>query len=216
MIFTISSKDGIHSFENWTNSSALISKYNNISTLLNENEEKSNLIEPPLSILESDLTGVIGLSILIGFIILSTIAGNIFVLAAILRERNLQTLSNYLVLSLAIADLMVACLVMPIGVQYELMNQEWILGSAMCEIWTSGDVLCCTASILYLVAIAVDRFCAVTNINYVQHQSPRRVGFMIVTVWSVSFLVSFAPILGWKDEDFSLRVMKIFSITYCL
>ncbi|GIY82744.1 5-hydroxytryptamine receptor, partial [Caerostris extrusa] len=53
-------------------------------------------------------------------------------------ERNLQTLSNYLVFSLAIADLMVACLVMPIGAQYEVMNQEWLLGSVMCEIWTSG------------------------------------------------------------------------------
>ncbi|GIY65689.1 5-hydroxytryptamine receptor 2A [Caerostris extrusa] len=142
------------------------------------------------------------LSILLSFIILTTIAGNIFVLVAIIRERNLQTLSNYLVFSLAIADLMVACLVMPIGAQYEVMNQEWLLGSVMCEIWTSGDVLCCTASILHLVAIAVDRYCAVTNINYMQYRSPRRVGFMIGTVWSVSFLVSFAPIFGWKDEEF--------------
>ncbi|GBM72651.1 5-hydroxytryptamine receptor [Araneus ventricosus] len=206
MIFSVASNDGIHSYENWTNSSLFISKYNNTSTLFNENDNRRNHLEPPLSVPESDLISVICLSILLSFIILTTIAGNIFVLAAILRERNLQTLSNYLVFSLAIADLMVACLVMPIGAQYEVMNQEWILGSAMCEIWTSGDVLCCTASILHLVAIAVDRYYAVTNINYVQYRSPKRVGFMIVTVWSVSFLVSFAPILGWKDEEFLLRI----------
>ncbi|CAL1301456.1 unnamed protein product [Larinioides sclopetarius] len=101
---------------------------------------------------------------------------------------------------------MVACLVLTIGAQYKVMNQKWILGSAMCEIWTSGDVLYCRASILHLVAIAVDRYCAVTNINYVQYRSPKKVGFMIVTVWSVSFLVSFAPILGWKDEEFLLGI----------
>ncbi|CAL1297845.1 unnamed protein product [Larinioides sclopetarius] len=206
MIFSVTSNDGNHLFDNWTNSSLSISKYNNTFTLFNENDNRRNHLEPPLSVSESDLISVVCLSILLSFIILTTIAGNIFVLAAILRERNLQTLSNYLVFSLAIADLMVACLVMPIGAQYEVMNQEWILGSAMCEIWTSGDVLCCTASILHLVAIAVDRYCAVTNINYVQYRSPKKVGFMIVTVWSVSFLVSFAPILGWKDEEFLLRI----------
>lgn len=33
----------------------------------------------------------------------------------------------------------------------------WILGPDLCDIWTSCDVLCCTASILHLVAIATDR-----------------------------------------------------------
>ena len=43
------------------------------------------------------------------------VSGNIFVIAAILLERNLQSVANYLILSLAVADLLVACLVMPLG-----------------------------------------------------------------------------------------------------
>ncbi|GIX96834.1 5-hydroxytryptamine receptor 2B [Caerostris darwini] len=198
--------DILHLFQNWSqNFTICTTKCNNTSTFLNDDVQNQ---EPSLIIHEHDMLNLVFLSILLSFIILTTIAGNIFVLVAIIRERNLQTLSNYLVFSLAIADLMVACLVMPIGAQYEVMNQEWLLGSVMCEIWTSGDVLCCTASILHLVAIAVDRYCAVTNINYMQYRSPRRVGFMIGTVWSVSFLVSFAPIFGWKDEEFLERVQK--------
>lgn len=47
-------------------------------------------------------------------------AGNVFVIAAIILERNLQNVANYLVASLAVADLLVACLVMPLGAVYEV------------------------------------------------------------------------------------------------
>ncbi|XP_053964067.1 5-hydroxytryptamine receptor 2A-like [Anastrepha ludens] len=95
-------------------------------------------------------------SVMLGLLILITIIGNVFVIAAIILERNLQNVANYLVASLAVADLFVACLVMPLGAVYEI-RQGWILGPELCDIWTSCDVLCCTASILHLVAIAVDR-----------------------------------------------------------
>lgn len=84
------------------------------------------------------------------------IAGNVFVIAAILLEKNLQSVANYLILSLAVADLLVACLVMPLSAVYEI-SREWKLGPELCDMWTSSDVLCCTASILHLVAIALDR-----------------------------------------------------------
>ncbi|CAH1396974.1 unnamed protein product [Nezara viridula] len=71
-------------------------------------------------------------------------------------ERHLQNVANYLILSLAIADLLVAILVMPLSALYEISGQ-WTLGSVLCDIWTSTDVLCCTSSILHLVAIALDR-----------------------------------------------------------
>lgn len=48
------------------------------------------------------------------------VAGNVFVIAAIILERNLQNVANYLVASLAVADLFVACLVMPLGAVYEV------------------------------------------------------------------------------------------------
>ena len=43
-----------------------------------------------------------------------------FVIAAILLERHLQNVANYLILSLAVADLLVAVLVMPLGAVYEV------------------------------------------------------------------------------------------------
>ncbi|XP_036332489.1 5-hydroxytryptamine receptor 2B-like [Rhagoletis pomonella] len=102
------------------------------------------------------LVKMIVMSIVLGLLIFITIIGNVFVIAAIILERNLQNVANYLVVSLALADLLVACLVMPLGAVYEI-SEGWILGPELCDIWTSCDVLCCTASILHLVAIAADR-----------------------------------------------------------
>ncbi|KAH9408698.1 receptor [Tyrophagus putrescentiae] len=136
-----------------------------------------------------------------------TIVGNVFVIAAIIMERNLRTTGNYLVLSLAVADLMVACLVMPLGAFSEI-TQSWTLGTFLCDIWTSFDLLCCTASILHLLAIALDRYWAVTYVDYIHKRTPKRISFMIFMVWTVAVIVSIAPLVGWKDPDFQRRVIN--------
>ncbi|XP_065368189.1 5-hydroxytryptamine receptor 2A-like [Calliphora vicina] len=151
------------------------------------------------------LLKVIILSIVLGLMILITIIGNVFVIAAIILERNLQNVANYLVVSLAVADLFVACLVMPLGAVYEI-SEGWILGPELCDIWTSCDVLCCTASILHLVAIATDRYWTVTNIDYHNLRTPRRIFCMIFSVWFFAVIVSLAPQFGWKDPEYMERI----------
>ncbi|XP_055939221.1 5-hydroxytryptamine receptor 2B-like [Argiope bruennichi] len=195
-------------FINWTNMSFPLEDFDNNSLFLSDSHVRDVPLKSSLHLQGPSLLSIVSLTTLLGVLILSTVVGNLFVLTAILRERYLQTVSNYLVFSLAIADLMVACLVMPMGAQYEVMNQQWVLGATLCELWTSADVLCCTASILHLVAIAVDRFRAVTSIDYVQHRNTSRVGLTIALVWGVAFLVSFAPILGWKDDKFLYRIQE--------
>ncbi|KFM77403.1 5-hydroxytryptamine receptor 2A, partial [Stegodyphus mimosarum] len=174
-------------FGNWTNESHtdLISYFDNNSNVSDDNVTRSNLHSSPVLIPEDvPLSTVVLLAVLLGLLILSTAVGNLFVLVAIVRERHLQTVGNYLVLSLAVADMMVACLVMPMGAQYEITNHEWLLGPELCEVWTSGDVLCCTASILHLVAIALDRYWAVTNVQYAREGRRKRIAIMIAIVWS--------------------------------
>ncbi|XP_050729446.1 5-hydroxytryptamine receptor-like [Eriocheir sinensis] len=152
-----------------------------------------------------DTAGMVVTSVILGVMILTTVIGNVFVIAAILLERNLQQVANFLIVSLAVADLMVACLVMPLGAVYEI-SREWILGPELCDMWTSSDVLCCTASILHLVAIALDRYWAVTQVDYIHSRNGTRIGLMILMVWLTAVVVSIAPLFGWKDPDFLVRV----------
>ena len=76
----------------------------------------------------------------------------------------------------------------------------WYLGRALCDMWVSMDLLCCTASILHLVAIAVDRFWAVSNIDYIRRRCARQILLMIAIVWLVSVAISIPPLFGWRHE----------------
>ncbi|KAH9490473.1 G-protein coupled receptor [Dermatophagoides farinae] len=146
------------------------------------------------------------IAIILALVILATVIGNLLVIAAILCERHLRSVGNYLVFSLAFADLMVACLVMPFGAII-VVTGKWTLGANLCDLWTVADVLCCTASILHLLAIALDRYWAVTNVDYIhQRRNGRRIGVMIFLIWFVSLIISVAPILGWRDQEFHHRI----------
>lgn len=49
-------------------------------------------------------------------LVVCTVAGNVLVCLAIYLERRLQNVTNYFLMSLAITDLLVAILVMPLGI----------------------------------------------------------------------------------------------------
>ncbi|NWT30307.1 DRD3 protein, partial [Cardinalis cardinalis] len=135
-------------------------------------------------------------------LILAIIFGNVLVCLAVLRERSLQTTTNYLVVSLAVADLLVATLVMPWMVYLEVTGGVWTFSRICCDIFVTMDVMMCTASILNLCAISIDRYTAV--VKPVQYQystgqsSCRRVSLMIVIVWMLAFAVSCPLLFGFN------------------
>lgn len=69
-------------------------------------------------------------AMLYSLLIFAIVFGNVLVCLAVLRERSLQTTTNYLVVSLAVADLLVASLVMPWAVYLEVRR----LASKMSEL----------------------------------------------------------------------------------
>ncbi|KAF1420081.1 5HT1A protein, partial [Rostratula benghalensis] len=95
--------------------------------------------------------------------------------------------------SLAVTDLMVSVLVLPMAALYQVLN-KWTLGQVTCDIFISLDVLCCTSSILHLCAIALDRYWAITDpIDYVNKRTPRRAAVLISLTWLIGFLISIPP-----------------------
>ena len=133
------------------------------------------------------------------FIMLSTIIGNVMVIAAVFTYRPLKQSPNMYLVSLAVADITVAMFVMPFNVIYSIRG-KWDFGLDTCKAWLTFDILCCTASILNLCAIALDRYQAIHDpINYAQKRTLRRVLTGIFLVWLISAIISIPPLLGWND-----------------
>lgn len=88
---------------------------------------------------------------------LSTICGNVLVLVSVCFVKKLRQPSNYLIVSLALADLSVALAVMPFVSITDLIGGRWIFGQFFCNVFIAMDVMCCTASIMTLCVISIDR-----------------------------------------------------------
>uniref|UniRef100_A0A2K5W4T7 D(3) dopamine receptor n=2 Tax=Macaca fascicularis TaxID=9541 RepID=A0A2K5W4T7_MACFA len=135
-------------------------------------------------------------------LILAIVFGNGLVCMAVLKERALQTTTNYLVVSLAVADLLVATLVMPWVVYLEVTGGVWNFSRVCCDVFVTLDVMMCTASILNLCAISIDRYTAVVMPVHYQHgtgqSSCRRVTLMITAVWVLAFAVSCPLLFGFN------------------
>nr|XP_029715922.1 tyramine receptor 1-like [Aedes albopictus]XP_029715923.1 tyramine receptor 1-like [Aedes albopictus] len=138
--------------------------------------------------------------ILFCLLIVVTVIGNTLVILSVITTRRLRTVTNCFVMSLAVADWLVGIFVMPPAVAVHLLG-SWPLGWILCDIWISLDVLLCTASILSLCAISIDRYLAVTQpLNYSRRRRSKRLALlMILVVWVLALAITCPPILGWYE-----------------
>ncbi|KFQ50726.1 Alpha-1D adrenergic receptor, partial [Nestor notabilis] len=131
--------------------------------------------------------------------ILSAIVGNILVILSVACNRHLQTVTNYFIVNLAIADLLLSTTVLPFSATLEVLG-FWVFGRIFCNIWAAVDVLCCSASIMSLCIISVDRYIGVKySLKYPTIMTEKKAGVILVVVWLSSMVISIGPLLGWKE-----------------
>ncbi|XP_072767940.1 trace amine-associated receptor 1-like [Nerophis lumbriciformis] len=129
------------------------------------------------------------LYVFLGFLSVCTICGNLLVIIAVVSFRQLHSPTNYLILSLAVADLLVGFVVFPFSMGFSMFSC-WHHGGLFCKIRSTFDVTLSTASILNLCCISVDRYHAVCQpLTYKSKISHRVVGAMILVNWGFSVLI---------------------------
>lgn len=87
---------------------------------------------------------------------LTTIIGNVLVITAFIIEKSLRKYSNYFILNLSIADLLIGILIPPYA-PFLLLKRTWRIGRAACTFWLVLDYVVGSASVLCIVVISLDR-----------------------------------------------------------
>ena len=133
----------------------------------------------------------------LAFLIVFTIFGNVLVCAAFYLCRDLRTVTNYFVVSLAVADLLVGFACMPFWFTYIIKQRPNLQQDfELYTLWICLDIVSGTSSIMNLVAISVDRFYAITSpFNYHIKLTKKRALLCIVLVWLYSIAVASLRIL---------------------
>ncbi|KAM4528436.1 adenosine A2a receptor b isoform 1-T2 [Odontesthes bonariensis] len=129
-------------------------------------------------------------------IALLAVAGNILVCWSVSLNSNLQTITNYFVVSLAVADIAVGLVAIPFAITISV----GFCGDFYGCLFIACFVLVLTqSSIFSLLAIAVDRYIAINNpLRYNSVVTGQRAKGIIALCWAFSVGIGLTPMFGWN------------------
>ncbi|TNN18217.1 D(2) dopamine receptor A [Schistosoma japonicum] len=127
--------------------------------------------------------------------------GNLLVIIAVATTKGLRRVTDLYIVSLAIADLLVSVLVLPLSIMRQVFGYWPYESHVLCLIWLSFNVFLCSASILNLCCISMDRYIAIAYpMKYISKRTRRTALIMIGGAWTLSFLVTLPPIFGMQHH----------------
>uniref|UniRef100_A0AC35TQ45 G_PROTEIN_RECEP_F1_2 domain-containing protein n=1 Tax=Rhabditophanes sp. KR3021 TaxID=114890 RepID=A0AC35TQ45_9BILA len=137
----------------------------------------------------------------------SGLIGNILVCIAISINPKLHNVTNYFLFSLAIADLLVCVIVMPFSIFVEVRDgkfdgRSWNWNFELCLTYMGADVYLCSASIVHMTMISIDRYIGISKPLAARNRSKTTILLKILLVWVITAIIT-SPIIVLSLWDHS-------------
>lgn len=137
---------------------------------------------------------------LIGFI------GNLCVLFALHRRKDLRSPVNIFFGNMAISDFL--CIILSLFHVQEYVNDRWSLGDAVCSIQGTLFEVMYTVSILTLICVAIERYLSVCHHEFTYTKTNSKCIKISALIWMVAVLLCSPLFYGWTakvDESGHMR-----------
>ncbi|KAM4652202.1 adenosine receptor A1-like [Discoglossus pictus] len=122
---------------------------------------------------------------------------NLLVCATVYLHKELRSVTNYLIVSLAAADIGVGALAIPFSI---VLSMEYTLCFYTCIFITCFPLVTTQFSILLLLLIAINAHLKIRLPNsYIAYVTNRRLVLAVLLCFSLSCLIGFSPMMGWNQ-----------------
>ncbi|KAG5446850.1 5-hydroxytryptamine receptor 1D [Clonorchis sinensis] len=162
-----------------------------------DRQETGNGSEVPLSKRMTTIDLTIFITTALSILDAAIISTNLIVIITVIITRQLHTISNYLIASLAVADLLIGLFVLPTEITvnhfgYWPFDMNWL-----CEMWISFTIFTCHGSILNLCCISIDRYIIIVHPRFTDllHSAGTAVA-VIALCWSLPILTVSIALIG--------------------
>uniref|UniRef100_A0A8C6T7H7 Adenosine receptor A3 n=1 Tax=Neogobius melanostomus TaxID=47308 RepID=A0A8C6T7H7_9GOBI len=137
-------------------------------------------------------------------IALASVLGNVLVVLVVYVNRALRNTTFFFIVSLAVADIAVGLLVIPLAIVISLGLQTQFY---TCLFLSCLLLIITQSSILSLLAIAIDRYLRVKiPIKYSSVVTQRKAWAGVALCWVLSFLTGMVPMTGWNNREAQMNL----------
>ncbi|XP_076449089.1 histamine H3 receptor-like [Babylonia areolata] len=135
--------------------------------------------------------------------IVTAVGGNILVVLSYMRDRRLRTVHNLYLLHLAVCDLTIGSVSMPLYFIYTVQYWRWTLGEGLCKVFLVEDSIVCFMAAQIVALVAWDRLALLTLGSSYQESSGdvvetrKRAYIKLAICWVIGFLINSPGIILW-------------------